>query len=211
MIDRLQNYDDEILADKFVYNFKQEKTSILSNCYGPLPEKIVLPAEHILVNDKVIALPATEYDSVENAYHAWKLLDLNLRQFFSHIGPLQAKDISVHPEFVARPDMTDQRCLEVMFDLLKQKFENSVFLAVMLLIEEDQSILKGEYWKDTMFGDDFKTLPKENYLGKLLLVIKYDMKYSDLNKTFAELKQNYDLDFAFLWQEQENIEEETAL
>jgi len=66
--------------------------------------------------------------------------------------------------------------VQYMIDAVTRKFDNNPELKKQLMATTEE-IIEKNYWHDTLFGVDDKTLKGANILGKVL------MGYRDLNKT----------------------------
>lgn len=109
------------------------------------------------------------YNSVEHAYIAskqdtdyWK--DLCLR-FDASFLKKKSKGIDI------RRDWKEVR-LEIMYELLLQKFNKEPFKSLLLEIDED--IVEDNDWNDTFWG--ICKGKGENMLGKLLMRIRDNLK-----------------------------------
>ena len=111
------------------------------------------------------------FDCVENAYQAAKTRDENIRLKISRMTPYEAKafwECEEHRKYLA--DGWEKRRLEIMQELIKQKFCNHPDLKKMLLDTGDAVLEEGNDWGDTFWGIcDGKG---ENHLGKILMRIR---------------------------------------
>lgn len=110
------------------------------------------------------------YPSVENAYHAAKTLDKKLRKKFTSCSAREAKKLG--KQIKLRPDW-EQVKFDVMFELLKQKFDDPR-LKKMLLDTGDAELIEGNTWGDTIWGcvDVEGEWVGQNHLGKMLMKIR---------------------------------------
>lgn len=104
------------------------------------------------------------YPTVENAFQAAKCLHEEDRAQFATLAPGQAKRLGRKVEM--RPDWNSAR-LDVMRDLVLQKFRNHAELQMKLLATGDADIIEGNQWHDTFWGvcDGIG----QNHLGKILM------------------------------------------
>lgn len=108
------------------------------------------------------------YYSVENAYQASKTLNrfqrLHIAQFCS---PGQAKRYGRN--VILREDWEDVK-LEIMTDLVTQKFTKNLELLTKLLNTGESMLIEGNNWNDTYWG--ICNGKGENNLGKILMKIR---------------------------------------
>lgn len=120
------------------------------------------------------------YDRVENAYHAAKSLDFNVRRQFIHVSASQAKKLG--REIECRSDWEKVK-LTVMEILVREKFLYRKSLA-LLLASGNTVIEEGNMWHDNYWGicRCSKCANKEayNHLGKLLMKIRAEMQNFDI-------------------------------
>ena len=112
------------------------------------------------------------YPSSEAAFQAAKCLDPKARKIFQTMTPKQAKQFGRRVSL--RPDWEEVK-LQVMADILKNKFENKE-LRAKLLATENANLVEGNYWHDTFWGVDLATGKGQNHLGKLLMALRTNLK-----------------------------------
>lgn len=111
------------------------------------------------------------YSTVEHAYQAAKTLDPEQRAMIQQLQwPGQAKRAG--RSVTMRPDW-DSIKVDVMRELLIQKFAPNSVLAQMLLATEDYHIEETNTWGDTFWGVCHGV--GENVLGELLMEIRADL------------------------------------
>lgn len=120
----------------------------------------------------VIEWEGRVYPSVENAYQACKCADLRDREKFFYNKASDAKRLG--KVIRMRPDWDSSR-LEVMYQLVRVKFEDSK-LADMLLATGVEDIQEGNWWGDTFWGT--VNGKGENHLGKILMRVRHEL-YSE--------------------------------
>lgn len=110
--------------------------------------------------------------SVETAYMAAKTDDIGMKKKISEMGPGKAKKFS--RELQLRSDWEEVK-VEVMRELLKEKFSQPLFKALLLSSGEEE-LIEGNWWHDQFWGscecDKHKHIPGQNILGKLLMEIR---------------------------------------
>lgn len=113
----------------------------------------------------VVYLDGVACPSVEVAYQAAKTLDPAERALiFNAKTPGIAKRLG--RSLTIRPDWNAIR-LDVMADLIRQKFAPGTPLAAQLLSTGDAELIEGNYWHDTFWG--VCNGRGENHLGRLLM------------------------------------------
>ena len=127
-----------------------------------------------------VTLDGIEYSSVEHAYQAAKTLNSDLRitiKYISNPGKVKSAGRSLKLR-----DDWEQVKLDVMLDLIRQKFKDPI-LRIKLLDTKDQELIEGNYWHDNFYGDCFcdncKDIAGKNNLGKILMMVR------------DEIRQNY--------------------
>jgi ribA/ribD-fused uncharacterized protein len=116
-----------------------------------------------------VELDGIVYPTVEHAYQAAKCDDPVYRQWVLKCStPFQAKHAG---RAAARraPEWRD-RSIQVMFDLLVQKFTQPEFRE-LLLATDHREIIEGNTWGDAFWGVD-RRLGGENVLGRLIMEIR---------------------------------------
>lgn len=120
-----------------------------------------------------VFLDGTKYPSVEHAYQAAKTLNRTDR-----LRILRAKEPGfakrLGRKVVLRPDWEDIK-IDVMYNLLKQKFDKSV-TNHFLIATYPKEIEEGNHWHDNFWGNCYcskcKHVKGQNHLGKLLMKIR---------------------------------------
>ncbi len=120
------------------------------------------------------------YDHVENAYHAAKSLDFNVRRQFMHLTASEAKKLGRQIE--CRPDWEKVK-LAVMEILVREKFLHRKPLG-LLLASGTMQIEEGNTWHDNFWGicrcPKCANLEAYNHLGELLMKIRGEMQNFDM-------------------------------
>lgn len=112
------------------------------------------------------------WPTVEHAYQAMKTLDENQRMnILEANSPSEAKKLGRC--VTMRVDWDDIK-LEIMEELVREKFESKPKLAEKLLATEDIEIVEGNTWGDTFWGVCKGV--GENHLGKILMKIRDEIK-----------------------------------
>lgn len=127
------------------------------------------------------------YETVEHAYQAAKTLNESSRELIANAGnPAKAKRLGRAVEM--RPDWESLR-LEVMLDLIRQKFSNP-FLREALLATGDAELIEGNHWNDTFWGVCRGV--GENNLGKIIMKVRSELQSdaSSERSDFGEVQSN---------------------
>lgn len=115
------------------------------------------------------------YPSVEHAYQAAKTLDPRERDYFTRpVPPGAAKRAG--RQVTIRSDW-ELKKVDIMFDLVKQKFEAEP-LRSQLLSTGDAELVEGNTWHDEFWG--ICSCPRhgrgQNHLGKILMDVRDELK-----------------------------------
>ena len=123
-----------------------------------------------------IVLDGICYPTAEHAYQAYKTLDKNKRQGFSYIEtPGLAKKAGRALEI--RKDWDNVK-LAIMFRIVFEKFKQNPRLVEMLLSTENAWLVEGNNWGDSYWGKSFKTQNGENWLGRILMLVRSVLQLS---------------------------------
>jgi ribA/ribD-fused uncharacterized protein len=117
-----------------------------------------------------VKLDGVTYPTVENAYQASKTTDKKMRVQFKYVSPTDAKWLGRRIEL--RPGF-DNIKVKIMFDLVKQKFEDPE-LAKMLVGTKDSLLIEGNNWGDTFWG--ICNNVGKNHLGRILMQVRKELK-----------------------------------
>jgi ribA/ribD-fused uncharacterized protein len=114
-----------------------------------------------------VILDGEVYPTVEHAYQAAKRTDPEYRQLIRICDkPGDAKRLGRNKQ---GPDWKT-KSLDIMLNLLRQKFKNPD-LKRYLLNTEDAELIEGNTWNDTFWGQ-CPVGVGENHLGKLLIQVR---------------------------------------
>ena len=112
------------------------------------------------------------YPSVEHAYQAAKVRDHTTKiLILNQVTPNDAKKFIRKNKITIRGDWEEIK-MEVMYNLLLQKFGENTFLKEMLLKTNGAPLINGNFWGDNFWGVNEKTMRGENHLGKMLMEIR---------------------------------------
>lgn len=127
------------------------------------------------------------FPSVEHAYQSSKSSNVYWKEYCADTGttPGAVKRASRKVELLPS---WDSNKVVIMTNLLRRKFIQEPFTSNLLetgtcLIEE------GNYWGDTFWGVDLLTRKGQNNLGKLIMLIRYEI----ISKTKLKLKVPCDI------------------
>lgn len=116
------------------------------------------------------------YPSVEHAFQAAKTNDL-VQRVNIMVAPTAA-DAKVLGKQVAIVADWDQKRLDVMASLIRQKFSNNLDLKLKLLMTGTQDLVQGGMRRDRYWGVD-KNGVGENHLGKIIMTIRDSIRASE--------------------------------
>jgi len=123
-----------------------------------------------------VILDGEKYISLEHSYQAAKTLNLVLRRQFQHIlSPGEAKRIGKRLKL--RKGWDHMR-IDIMRQLLRQKFAPRTDLALRLLATRDAMLVEGNTWKDRFWGK-IRRKGKwvgQNWLGRLLMEVRDELR-----------------------------------
>lgn len=112
-----------------------------------------------------------DYASVENAYQAAKTTDVEKRKEFQFIKASEAKRKG---KVVAlRPQWNSMR-VNIMHELVLQKFTVYPHLKEMLLATGVEELQEGNWWGDTFWGTVNGV--GENWLGRILMQVRRELQ-----------------------------------
>jgi len=115
-----------------------------------------------------------EYPSAEHAYQAAKTLSKIERSFIRKLQTA-AKAKKAGRKVKLRADW-DHLKIQVMEEILRNKFTRHTYLQNALLKTEDEILQEGNTWGDHFWGVDLKTKFGENHLGEILMKIRDELK-----------------------------------
>jgi len=111
------------------------------------------------------------YTSTEHAYQAAKTLSQEEREKIKEADtPGQAKRLG--QKVTMRSDWDDIK-IDIMYQLLKEKFQEGSILAQLLLETGYAKLIEGNTWGDTFWGQCKGK--GENHLGKLLMKVRKEL------------------------------------
>ena len=115
-----------------------------------------------------IKLDGIVYPNAEAAFQAQKTLDVEERRNFSMLkNPVQAKRLG---RKVKLRDDWEEVKLDIMTEVISQKFLQHPHLIEMLLQTGDEELVEGNKWGDRFWG--VCKGKSENHLGKILMKIR---------------------------------------
>lgn len=115
-----------------------------------------------------IKLDGIVYPNAETAFQAQKTLDVEERRKFSMLkNPVQAKRLG---RKVKLRDDWEEVKLDIMTEVVSQKFLQHPQLIEMLLQTGDEELVEGNKWGDRFWG--VCKGKGENHLGKILMKIR---------------------------------------
>lgn len=149
-----------------ISTFTKDETRFLSNFYPHKKDGSKYPYKVSVFYNGI------EFDCVENAYQAAKFTDKEMQIKFSKISPFEAVEYW-KDNHQYRSDWHEIK-LEIMKDLVWQKFSNSAQLTKMLLDTKNMILEEGNDWGDTFWG--ICDGVGKNQLGKILMNVREKLK-----------------------------------
>lgn len=124
------------------------------------------------------------YQNTEAAFQAQKSTDKNVQRSFSSLTPNEAKRRGRNVNL--RKDWEDVKT-QLMYEVCKAKFTQNTTLKEKLLSTENQELVEGNTWGDTIWG--MVDGEGENRLGKILMQIRSELS----SYTFDAYKTKEDI------------------
>lgn len=121
----------------------------------------------------VIYVDGRKYPDVEHAYQAAKATTEEHHELV-RLASTPGKAKKLGKVIPIRSDWEEVK-VSVMRDLIRKKFENP-FLRPLLLATDDAELVEGNYWHDTFWGVHTKTGEGQNWLGKILMEIRQEIR-----------------------------------
>ena len=134
--------------------------------------------------DCVVQYDGVTYRSVEHAYQAQKSHEDLWKEY------CQRQDVNSHQvkrkshRIDIRDDWEEVK-LQIMADLLLQKFKQQPFYSKLLDLQHEY-IQEGNYWGDTFWGVCEKTGEGRNVLGKLIMNIRNAFLMVEFEESFGK-------------------------
>lgn len=110
------------------------------------------------------------YRNNEAAFQAAKVTDVSIREKFSTLDPLSAKRKGRH---VQLRHGWDQIKFDIMYEIVKAKFEQNVELKNKLLATGEDHLEEGNTWGDKIWGTVGGK--GQNNLGKILMRVRSEL------------------------------------
>lgn len=141
----------------------ERKYFFLSNFYSDLPNGV--------------AYDGMIFGNSEAAFQAAKVLDRSSRLRFLGMDPSTAKKEGRRVQL--RDDWEDVK-EQVMYDIVKSKFENNPNVRELLIATGEEELLEGNTWHDNVWGSctcpRCQNVPGKNLLGKTLMRVREELK-----------------------------------
>jgi ribA/ribD-fused uncharacterized protein len=144
--------------------------------YRPLSNFWILSTPVYLPESLLGGISKIPYYTTEHAFQAAKSTEFVDYVAISRIPAKDARDAKAYGNTIQlRPGWNDIR-IQVMTDLVRQKFNNSMELQNLLLSTGDQHLQEGNTWNDRYWGVDLRTGLGDNNLGKVLMQIRDEIR-----------------------------------
>lgn len=125
--------------------------------------------------DAPVELDGMSYRSVEHAYQAAKTISPDMRLIIQS-APTAAAAKALGKKVDLRDDWLSIR-LDIMTNLVRQKFAPRSFFAEQLLKTGDEELVEGNWWGDKFWGKC--NGEGENHLGKILMQVREELRGRD--------------------------------
>lgn len=116
-----------------------------------------------------------EYWNSEGYYMAQRTNKFSEKQFISEAS-LKGGQASRNARRIFQLEMNEEKRVQYMFEAVRKKFATNTYLAKKLLDTGEDEIIEKNWWNDTLFGVNDKTLKGANILGKQLMTIREVLK-----------------------------------
>ncbi len=116
------------------------------------------------------------YETLEHAYQAAKTDDLASKEQIRTAS--SAKEAKQFGRSVVLIDDWDDKRIDVMAALVKQKFTEHLDLKLRLLLTGKAELIEGNTWRDQFWGQT-KDGVGENYLGKILMSVRDNIRAAE--------------------------------
>lgn len=152
------------MVDK-IATFTLDETRFLSNFYpykkgGKFEDRLRIEYE------------GRVFDCTECAYQAARTDDEAIKDKIAGMNPYDVVEMVKNGEVVTR-DSWDREKLDVMYELVRQKFSNHPKLKQKLLATGNMVLEEGNHWGDIFWG--ICNGSGENHLGKILMQIRTEL------------------------------------
>ena len=116
-----------------------------------------------------------EYWNSEGYYMSQRTESFAEKQYISEAS-LKGGQASRNARKLFKLEGDEEKRVQYMIKAVRAKFAANTYLAKKLLATGESEIIEKNYWKDTFFGVDDKTLMGANILGKVLMLIREELK-----------------------------------
>lgn len=116
-----------------------------------------------------------EYWNSEGYYMALRTESFAEKQYISEAS-LKGGQASRNARKLFNLEKDEQKRANWMYIAVRAKFAANTYLAKKLEATGDAEIIEKNYWNDTFFGVDDKTLTGANVLGKILMMVREELK-----------------------------------
>lgn len=111
------------------------------------------------------------FNCVESAFQAAKTLDKGEREKFTDMAPTKAKHAG--RRVALRSDWETVK-VDIMHELIRDKFTRNPELAEMLKATGDEDLIEGNNWNDRFWG--VSKGKGQNHLGKILMAVRDEIQ-----------------------------------
>ena len=119
-----------------------------------------------------VVLYRQTYPTVENAFQASKSLDLEVREIFCNIGPLEARELG--RQITPLRDGWDSVKDDIMLYFLRQKYRQPLYRDYLLATAE-RPLIEVNTWHDEYWG--VCRGRGMNHLGRLIMLIRTELTH----------------------------------
>ncbi len=116
-----------------------------------------------------------EYYNSEGYYMSLRTNSFAEKQAISEAS-LKGGQASRNARKIFKLEQDENLRVEYMYKAVRAKFAANTYLAKKLADTGETEIIEKNYWKDTLFGVDDKSLQGANILGKTLMKVREELK-----------------------------------
>ena len=115
------------------------------------------------------------YWNSEGYYMAQRTENFAEKQYISEAS-IKGGQASRNARKLFKLEGDEQKRADWMYKAVRAKFAANTYLAKKLEATGEAEIIEKNYWKDTFFGVDDKTFTGANVLGKILMMVREELK-----------------------------------
>jgi ribA/ribD-fused uncharacterized protein len=123
-----------------------------------------------------ITYEGLQFTNSEAAFQAAKLEDVSKRIPFTKMTASESKMVGKDKRRTKLRSDWEQVKYQVMLDIVRDKMYQNEWIADILVETGDMNIEEGNTWNDLCWGVDLYTRKGDNWLGKILMQVREEIK-----------------------------------